>query len=212
MASKTAQIAVGQAGRYHGGIYPTHTLWLSENSRPAWILEPTGWDLGGGTLAPEAEESDAWTTEPVCWVPGGPEHILEDGLLLIAVHVLRAEPVLEFVRERLPALEEIRVPFKDKPVELDAMPKNLLAKLRRRCAQLDLHYKLVVTVLEGSSIRGQLPVLDRYPMEVEVCTVSYSRVGRGFAGSGKPEPRGSLTASWPGDDPPDDRYYAVNIY
>lgn len=40
MAAYTAQALVGQAHPNHGGITPTHRLYLSENSRPAWILLP----------------------------------------------------------------------------------------------------------------------------------------------------------------------------
>lgn len=40
MASMTAQLVVGTPDRYHGGIYPRQIVWLSENSRPGWVLQP----------------------------------------------------------------------------------------------------------------------------------------------------------------------------
>lgn len=208
MASRTAQILIGHSDMYHGGIYPTHVMYLAENSRPVWLLEPVGRGLAGtASDQPDDEEVPAWTTEAVAWVPSGPEHILEDGLLLLALHVLRDENLLELAESRLPELLKV-----GRRIDLTKMPKSGLDELRQRCTQIDLHYKLAVTVLEGSSIHGQLPVLERYPMEVEVCTVTYSRLARGFAGSGKPEARGSLTAGWPDDGPPDHRYYEVNIH
>jgi hypothetical protein len=47
MASFTAQILVGSAHPYNGGIIPTHFLFLSENDRPAWILVPENVDSKG---------------------------------------------------------------------------------------------------------------------------------------------------------------------
>jgi hypothetical protein len=166
----TAQLAVGTPHPNHDGIIPTHVAWLSENGRAGWLLEPTARGLWG--------TDESWTQEEISWVPGGPEHILEDGLLLIAVHVLR-----------------------------DKMPVEILVELRERCQHVDMGQKVVVTVLGGSSLEGQLPLLERYPMQVEVCTVTYSRTAnqwnpaRGI--------RGSLTASWSSAGPRPNRYGAI---
>ena len=88
------------------------------------------------------------------------------------------------------------------------MPAKPLDELREASKEIDVDYKLVVTVLEGSSLRGQLPILEDYRCELEVCTVTYSRLRRGFAGSGPLEARGSL------EPPPGSghRYYELNIY
>ena len=80
MGTFTAQILVGTPDLYHGGIIPTHYLFLSENDRPAWILE----DKSG--------------SQNVVWVPTI-EDILEDALLMIAVHVCK-DSYLYFGRER----------------------------------------------------------------------------------------------------------------
>src|SRR3954454_19258363 len=98
MGSMTAQLLVGQGHRYHDGIFATHVASLSENSRPSWLLEPTGRSLGGAPMDGVGEgEGPEWTREPTIWVPSGPENILADGLLLLAVHVLRMPSVLELV-------------------------------------------------------------------------------------------------------------------
>jgi hypothetical protein len=39
MGTFTAQILIGNNHRYGGGIIPSHAVFLSENSRPAWILK-----------------------------------------------------------------------------------------------------------------------------------------------------------------------------
>lgn len=193
MAPVTAQLLVGHPDIYHGGIYPTHTLWLSENFRPAWVLEPDTRALRAASAEDvQAENSPNWALEPTVWIPSEPDFILEDAILLLAIHVLRDEAVLRVVDERFPVLTESRVPFEDKPVELGAIPENELAELRRLCRQSGLNYKLVATVLRDSSVLGQLPILELYPMELEVCTLSYSRTRSAWGG--ETEVRGSLEA------------------
>ena len=53
MATITAHILVGSAHPNHGGILRTHSLFLSENSRPAWTLAELGAAVGrrGSTRA-----------------------------------------------------------------------------------------------------------------------------------------------------------------
>src|SRR5688500_16226564 len=103
MSSMTAQLGVGHPDTYHGGIAPTHIVWLSENSRPAWILQSV-WR--GFTSDPDDafDEADGptWTDERTVWVPSGPESILEDGLLLIATHVVNDPDVLGLAQDELP--------------------------------------------------------------------------------------------------------------
>lgn len=193
MAPVTAQRLVGRPHIYHGGIYPTHSLWFSENFRPSWVLEPGVRALQAGSAKqPEDPDPPTWALKPTVWVPSAPAFDLEDAILLLAVHVLRDEAVLEIVDQRLPILRESRVPFEEEPVELEALPEADLAELRRLCRQSDLSYKLVATILADSSLNAQLAVLDRYPMELEVCTVTYSRTRSVW--SGETEIRGSLDA------------------
>lgn len=48
-----------------------------------------------------------------------------------------------------------------------------LKTLYQKCRKLENRYKIVLTVLEGSSIRGQLKILKDYGMDMEVCTPLY---------------------------------------
>ena len=204
MSSMTAQLVVGHADMYHGGIRPTHVAWLSENSRPGWVLQPVERDLyGQPTSEFEDEEPPSWTEDRIVWVPSGPEHVLEDGILLIGVHVLCDEAVLELARERVPQLLE------GDRQDLTKLPGDAVAELRERLLVSELNYKLLVTVLGGSTLEEQLPVLERYPMEVEVCTVGYSRL-RG-TWSSDVQVRGSLTASWSSAGPTPHRYRELNL-
>jgi len=81
MSAITAQILVGQAHPNLGGINPTHYLFLSENSRPVWILVPQNlWEL-----------ESSINEKKVTWIPTV-ENLLEDALLMIGIHVLKNPP------------------------------------------------------------------------------------------------------------------------
>lgn len=88
MATFTAHALVGQSHPNHAGILPTHRLYLSENSRPAWILLPEALSVRDGS----AMESK------VIWL-STLENMLEDGLLLIAVQALQDPVVTELAAE-----------------------------------------------------------------------------------------------------------------
>lgn len=46
----------------------------------------------------------------------------------------------------------------------------------KRCRAAENQYKLVLTVLKGSTIERQLKVLEKYQMDVEVCVPQFSRL------------------------------------
>src|SRR3954454_16060817 len=144
MGSITGQVQVGHRDPYHGGIYPTHLASLHENERPGWFLEPA-WqarEAAEHLRADGTREPLNYAVDPVVWIPSAPENILEDGLLLIACHVL-------WGWERIDQLEELGVPelLDFSRLELEKMPPEPLAELRKRARTIDLDYKLVVTVL-----------------------------------------------------------------
>ncbi|OKH35667.1 hypothetical protein NIES2119_19380 [[Phormidium ambiguum] IAM M-71] len=151
MGSYTAQILIGRPHPNHGGIYPTHSLFLSENSRPGWIL--TSWED---------------IKDKKIWIPTM-EFMLEDGLLMIAFYLLKdPEITLLFskfakkIREREPlynlvTLEELRA-------------------LHQECQKITKYPKLIISVFEGSTILYQVKQLEKYQMEVEVCLPNYYRL------------------------------------
>lgn len=204
MAGLTAQIVAGEADLHRGGIGPAWMMWLYESQRPMWIFQPFTGPMGGIN-----EEPDPIRTN---WIPSGPEHIVEDGLALLALHGLKDARVRK-VAEKLPELLEPRILYDSPPVKLTEMPEEPLLALRIASSIADWErMKLGVTVFGDCAISGQLPVFERYPMDVEVCTVTYSRLlPLGWQSEGvESRERGSLKASWGGDDPPRDRYYEVN--
>lgn len=150
MGTFTAQILVGRPHPNHGGLDPTHQLFLSENDRPAWILRP----LGG-----EGAE--------IVWIPTV-EHTLEDALLLVACQVLKDDSVARALGGHAERLECYDVPESDR------------AELYAKCRALNWPCKLIISVFEGSTILSQLPVLSDYGMDIEVCTPRFSRVNSGW--------------------------------
>jgi hypothetical protein len=165
MASVTAQILIGSPHPDHDGIIPTHYLFLSENDRPAWIL------VGQNVF----DEEDT-TRHKKVWIPTL-EDALEDALLMVALHVMRSPAVLEQAIGYDDRIEWDRV-------ELYADLKQVQRRgLHRVCRTLTDFPKLAVSVFQGSLITAQLPVLEEYAMDVEVCLVAYSRLKSSPAGA-----------------------------
>ena len=157
MATLTAQILIGSSHQNHGGIQPTHYLSLSENSRPAWILVPEN------IFGPGNEKNPRIT-----WIPTI-ENMLEDALLMIAINVLKDEGVIDLAKEHFK--RDIHGPL----ALYEDIDQAALKNLYQECRKLKNRYKIVLTVLEGSSIRNQLKVLNDYGIDMEVCTPLYFR-------------------------------------
>lgn len=158
MATFTAHILVGHAHPNHGGITPTHQLYLSENSRPAWLLTGSGVRNG----------ASATPTEMITWIPTL-ENMLEDALLMIALHIVRDSAVTELAgRAFKSTIPDVVTLYKD-------IDRQDLDRLYERSRVADFNRKLVLTVLEPSTLIGRLGVLEKYRMDVEVCAPRYSR-------------------------------------
>lgn len=156
MATYTAQILVGTGHPNHDGIYPSHCLYLSENSRPAWVLLP----VHNGNQAGDAK---------VTWIPTL-ENTLEDALLMIAIHVIKDPEITRMASGFFSSQQNNWVVMYE-----DVTPEQR-QQLYQRCRQMENTYKLVLTVLRGSTLADQLKVLAHYQMDVEVCTPSYVRL------------------------------------
>ncbi len=158
MATITAHALIGHAHPHHGGVNPTHRMYLSENDRPAWILLPE-------TLGDTASAS--WDTK-VTWIPTL-DNMLEDALLMVALHILKDAELISVAHQS----------FRDVNADHVTLHENItsddLERLYTTCRRVTHQYKLALTVLEGSTISRQVRVLEKYPMDVEVCTVRYAR-------------------------------------
>ncbi|TVY01495.1 hypothetical protein [Paenibacillus cremeus] len=158
MATFTAQVLVGQSHTYDGGIINLHhTLYLSENSVARWLLcsvDPYG----------------AHTTEQARgWIPH-PDSILEDGLLLLGLHVWRNEKLLAMAKEVfLQPVEEVDC------INNHTISTENLKKLHEECREILVRAKMVLTLFEGSSLFRELGILQQYQMELEVCSPCFNR-------------------------------------
>lgn len=158
MGTITAQILVGEAHPNHGGIYPTHVLYLSEDSKPAWILE-----THNILVEPVSKQ------KPIIWIPTL-EHMLEDALLMVSCYVAKHPQIYALVQEK-------KDHAKDSSLQLYQMfEKEELAHLHAINQNISSRLKLIVNVFEGSTIRKQLNILEKYGMEVEVLVPTFSRL------------------------------------
>jgi hypothetical protein len=150
VAKITAHMLVSPPNGY-GGTYPTHAVFLSENDRPAWMLLPLEFSPGDspGPL--------------VTWIPSEPSRVLEDALLMIAIHVLRDENLIREARVRAPNLLADRVDLHFEPIG------EALDDFRRTIRGPGRHADLVLTVLQGSIISNQLDVLADYAFSPVIC-------------------------------------------
>ncbi len=155
MATYTAQILVGSGHPNQDGIMPSHCLYLSENSRPSWVLLPASDSVGS-----EAK---------VTWIPTL-ENTLDDALLMIAIHVLEEPEITRLAAEYATSTENNWV------VMYEDISSEHRQELYQKCRQLENRFKLVITMLRGSLLADQLKTLENYQMDVEVCTPTYVRL------------------------------------
>ena len=153
MGSYTGQVLIGGSHPNHGGIIPDYRLYLSENSRPALILEKT-------------EE-----TEKITWIPTL-ENMMGDVFLMISTYVLKDQTILDKLQSYFDVND-------NKMVEMyDVFTENKLQKLYQVNKEILKKYeglKVAISVFEGSYLKSQLPFLEEYEVDMEVCTPIYNR-------------------------------------
>lgn len=157
MATLTAQILIGSPHPNHGGLNPTHYLFLSENSRPAFVLH--------GHSASGEDKSDAGT---ITWIPTI-ENMLEDALLMIAICVCKSPDIVELAKNFCPGIEADWIEV------YSALEEPERKQLYLKCRNMSGFPKIIISVFRGSTIEGQLSELTQYGMDVEVCAPVYSR-------------------------------------
>lgn len=87
MGTMTAQILIGKSHPYHGGINPSHYLFLFENDRPVLTLVPENISTG----RPQSSE--------IRWIPSSYENILEDAILMIAINVYKVNNLVKIANQ-----------------------------------------------------------------------------------------------------------------
>ena len=162
MGSWTAQILVGQGHPLHGGIIAGYQLFLSENDRPCWECFPIFPPRLGEVLKNEGH---------TVWIPPGPGSILECGLLMVALHCLDRVGPVTVNKELVNSAKSMSKEIMDKHVDMgriltDKQFKELYDMAKK--IKINDSTKLIVTVLAGSSITGQIKELKKHKYNVEV--------------------------------------------
>jgi len=158
MGTFTSQILVGKKHSYDGGIINiTHTLYLSENSRSAWMLTKT--DLFDEKIN---------QNQRIIWIPTY-KNMLEDALVMIGLYVLKDDELLSLANQYFSN-------YKKNYVELyEDIKQEHLQKLYDRARNIESSHKILISVFKGSSIWDQLPVLKHYQNDIEVCRSVYKK-------------------------------------
>ena len=158
MATLTAQILVGRSHSNHDGINPTHYLFLSENDRPAWVL-----------VCQNVFRKERQSHSKITWIPTV-ENMLEDALLMIAIHICRNREVIQHAKSFNAKIQTDRI---EVYADLEESQRKLLYQA---CRSMSDFPKIIISVFRGSTIEKQLSLFEKYRMDVEVCRVGYSRL------------------------------------
>ncbi|MBN1859838.1 MAG: hypothetical protein JW840_00095 [Candidatus Thermoplasmatota archaeon] len=151
MASFTAQMLVGDSDPYHGGINPTHYLFLSENSRPAWILVPQN-----------IFDNKKVEKGKITWIPNL-DSMLEDAFLMIAIYIIKDKEIVNLTKKYFTNSEENWVELYE-DISIDDR-----FHLYEKCRQLKSDIRIVITVLDESSIKGHLKITKKYRFNITIC-------------------------------------------
>ncbi|HPD63892.1 MAG TPA: hypothetical protein P5050_00840 [Bacteroidia bacterium] len=146
MASRTAIILVGTAHPYHSGINPDYIIMLSENSRPALILQ-------------SLDEPDK---EPVVVIPTI-QNTVDDIYLMISVFILK----------KLDPGKSLYTP--DRKSMYDIFSDNERMELYEKSREIikDFNFKVVFNLLEGSLLLSQFESMKKYTNDYEVTVPAF---------------------------------------
>lgn len=163
MSRTTAHILIGTSHPYRYCVLPSHVLTLHEGAQLLLVLRRYP------IVLPEKLPVGMMPPGEVHWVPTT-RHILEDALLMVAIHALEVPQVVG------PAAN-FRKMHTAAHMDLSNMDESRkLNLLRTRCRQ---HFpprsKLAITLFHRSSFSDHVKVLRAYPMQVELCTPVYER-------------------------------------
>lgn len=113
--------------------------------------------------------------EKTVWIPTI-EHALEDGLLMVALHVLKDGEITNLAEKY----------FGNKGVDRAELYKDVseaqLAELHGKTRAVQGDCKVVITTFRDSVLEQQLTVLKHYKMDLEACVPVYSRAYSGWRG------------------------------
>ena len=156
MATYTGQLLCGDGHPNDDGLMPSsvRSLWLSENSRPAWIIgEPR-------------------RRPTYVWLPHAPDTILSDGLLMVVTLILEQHSLwrsvgIDIDPQQRPTIDLAKVITPD---QHDALLNAA------RAASVGSRLKVIVAAFTGSSVLAQLSQTREFAFDVEVLAPVGSRL------------------------------------
>ena len=154
MSTITAQILIGTEHPYHGGINPTHYLFLLENDRPAWIL------------VTENITGENSSVEKIVWNPTV-ENMFEDALFMINLYIEKNKTLIAYLKENHKKInfnaDSISIPEILDKKDLEKIydfNKNLLKKNKS--------LKLVISIFADSSLKEIVKSLNGSEIKCEI--------------------------------------------
>lgn len=103
------------------------------------------------------------------WVPTVKD-MLEDAFLMIGLHVVKDLELVQLARSFSKVATSHRLEL------YDSFEETQRRELYEKCRGLTTFPKIILTIITGSSIMRQLGVIEKYDMDIEVCTPSYVRL------------------------------------
>ena len=164
MATYTGLILAGTPHPNDDGLLyhrKPRRMWLSENSRAAWCLDTPARAIRDGRRA------------QTVWIPRRPSSILEDGLLMVAVMILKDKEIRSALANMLDC-EELPGTV-DFTKSITNEQHLLLTEMSRKNSE-GYFYKLVISSFYGCSMARQMSVLENYGFDVEVLVPAYTRL------------------------------------
>lgn len=154
MSTITAQILIGTEHPYHGGVNPTHYLFLSENDRPAWILvneNITGENSG---------------IERIVWNPTT-ENMFEDALFMINLYIEKNKTLLTYLKENHKKInfntDNISI-----PEILDKKDLEKIYDFNRDLLKKNKSIKLIISIFTDSSLKDIVKSLNGSEIKCEI--------------------------------------------
>ena len=154
MSTITAQILIGTEHPYHGGVNPTHFLFLSENDRPAWILV-------NENITEEINGSDR-----IVWNPTT-DNMFEDALFMINLYVEKNKTLTDYLKEN-----HKKINFNTNYISLpEILEKNELEKiydLNLKLLKRNKRIKLAISIFTDSSLKDVVKSLNGSEIKCEI--------------------------------------------
>jgi len=154
LSTITAQILIGTEHPYHGGVNPTHYLFLSENDRPAWIL------------VNENIIGENSGIERIVWNPTT-ENMFEDALFMINLYIEKNKTLIAYLKEN-----HKKINFNTNNISIpEILDKKDLEKIydfNRDLLKKNKSIKLIISIFSDSSLKDIVKSLNGSEIKCEI--------------------------------------------